>query len=99
MPSGGWTPAATTCREQVVAYDPPRRFGYELLEGMPVHDYRAEVTLEPSDGGTDIRWHSTFRPQWPGTGPLLRRKMRQVLTDTSEALARHTATSGGPAPD
>ena len=74
-------------RERVVAFEPPRRFEYELT-GLPMRDYRAEVTLTRADGGTDIRWHSTFRPKYPGTGLLMRRQLRKFLATTSEGLAR-----------
>jgi hypothetical protein len=53
------------------------RFAYEFLSGLPVRDYRAEVTLTPaSDAGTHIRWRSRFAPKIPGTGWLLRRQLR-----------------------
>src|SRR4051812_21920226 len=49
-------------REEVVAFEPGRHFAYTLQEGLPIHDYRADVTLTPARGGTEIRWHSTFAP-------------------------------------
>jgi len=48
-------------REEVVAFDPPGHFGYTLLSGMPLDDYRADVRLESlPGGGTRITWESTF---------------------------------------
>jgi hypothetical protein len=39
---------------------------YELLSGLPIRDYRAGVTLAPAaEGGTAIRWRSSFRPGFP----------------------------------
>src|SRR5436190_575475 len=32
-------------REQVNVFEPPQRFGYTVLSGMPVKDYQATVTL------------------------------------------------------
>ena len=75
--------------ERVVAYEPPRLFAYELLAGLPIRDYRAEVTLSPaSDGGTDIRWHSTFSGKLPGLGWFVGRRLRAFIAETAEALAR-----------
>src|SRR5687767_2547080 len=45
-----------TGRDRVTALEPPRRFAYEFLSGLPLRDYRAEVTLTPAfDAGTHIR--------------------------------------------
>jgi len=79
-------------RERVVEYQPPRRFVYELLSGMPVKGYRGEVTLEPTaDGGTAIRWHSTFRPKIPGTGSMIRGRLAAIIQGTIDRLAAHAA--------
>ncbi|MEO7195974.1 MAG: SRPBCC family protein, partial [Pseudonocardiaceae bacterium] len=44
-------------RDQVAELIPDRRFSYLHLSGLPVRDYRADVDLEPIEGGTRIRWH------------------------------------------
>jgi uncharacterized protein YndB with AHSA1/START domain len=78
-----------TTRERVIELDPPRRYAYELLSGLPIRDYGAAVSLSPgSDGGTVIRWRSSFRPNLPGTGWLLRRKLAQFIAQTADGLAR-----------
>jgi Polyketide cyclase / dehydrase and lipid transport len=48
-------------REEVVAFDAPNHFGYTLLSGLPLDDYRSDVRLFalPS-GGTRITWESRF---------------------------------------
>jgi hypothetical protein len=59
----GVNPAKPTkCnREEVVAFDSPSHFGYILLSGQPLDDYRSDVTLTPlPDGGTRIAWESRF---------------------------------------
>jgi hypothetical protein len=45
----------------VVAFDAPTHFGYTLLSGLPLDDYRSDVRLFalPS-GGTRITWESRF---------------------------------------
>lgn len=48
-------------REEVVAFDPPTHFAYVLLSGLPLDDYRADVTLDAlPGGGTRITWESRF---------------------------------------
>lgn len=49
-------------REEVVGFEPPARFAYELRSGLPLRHYHAEVTLVPDDGGTRLEWHSRFDP-------------------------------------
>jgi uncharacterized protein YndB with AHSA1/START domain len=80
-------------RERVVELDPPRRLVYELVSGIPIRDYRAEVTLTPDAGGTRIEWHSTFEPQLPGTGWLARRGLERFVERAAEGLARAAASS------
>lgn len=58
--------------EEVIALEPGRRFGYRLREGLPLRDYRAYVDLTPSNGGTDVHWHSSFTGKIPGTGWFFR---------------------------
>ncbi len=78
----------TRTRERVTAFEPPHRLDYDFLSGLPIRDYHAQVTLTREDGGTHIRWHSTFRARLPGTGRLIRRGLQRFVADTAERLAR-----------
>ena len=79
----------TSCAtEEVVELVADRRLSYVLLSGMPFRDYRADVDLAPlPDGGTLIRWQSSFDVQYPGTGWFWRMVMNRVLKHTAEKLA------------
>jgi uncharacterized protein YndB with AHSA1/START domain len=80
--------------EEVVAFEPPSRFGYELRSGLPVRGYRADVRLAPApDGGTVVTWHSEFRARVPGTGPLIRRGLQRFIERATRGLARCAAPS------
>jgi hypothetical protein len=52
----------TKCnREEVVAFDAPTHFGYRLLSGQPLDNYRSDVRLTARPGGgTRITWESRF---------------------------------------
>lgn len=39
-------------REEVLAYEPSRRFSYSLISGAPVRDHLGTVELSPEGGGT-----------------------------------------------
>jgi uncharacterized protein YndB with AHSA1/START domain len=76
-------------REEVTIFEPPSRFGYKLLSGLPLRDYNATITLaDAPDGGTDITWRSQFEPKIPLTGALFRRGLQKFIQDTAERLAR-----------
>jgi hypothetical protein len=76
-------------REEVTEFEPPARFGYRLLSGLPLRGYEAQVTLAAAPGGgTDITWRSRFEPKIPLTGGLFRRALQRFTQDTAERLAR-----------
>ncbi|HSP72100.1 MAG TPA: SRPBCC family protein, partial [Gaiellaceae bacterium] len=80
-------------RERVTGFDPARRLRYEVVSGLPIRDYRAEVTLAPTaEGGTQIRWRSTFAAKIPGTGRAIQRKLAQLAAETADALAQAAET-------
>jgi hypothetical protein len=84
-----------TSREVVVERVPGRRFSYELLSGLAIRDYRADIDLAPDGDGTLIRWHSSFDAKVPGTGGIYRRSLGRFIRDLVTGLAAHAAT--GPA--
>jgi uncharacterized protein YndB with AHSA1/START domain len=88
----------TTSVERILEVDAPSRIVYTVVRGLPVKDYRAEVTLTPNvTGGTSIRWEAT----WENTlmGRLVQRKLRTVYRQVVEALVveagAHHAVGGG----
>ncbi len=81
-------------REEVTVFEPPARFGYRLLSGLPLRGYEASITLaEAPGGGTDITWRSQFEPKIPGTGGLFRRSLGRFIQDAAERLAREAERS------
>ena len=78
-------------REEIVERRPEERLVYVLLSGLPLRDYRAEIDLTPQAGGTEIRWHTTFAPKVPGTGPLFRRGLGKVTQQFVDGLVEHSA--------
>jgi hypothetical protein len=63
-----WTMAAaqrymgrhTTSVEKILEFEEDRRLAYTVIGGIPVRNYRAEVTLTPAADGTRIRWAATW---------------------------------------
>jgi hypothetical protein len=84
----------TTSVERLVELVPNRRLSYVLLQGLPLRDYRADVDLEPAEnGGTTIRWHSTFFPKRKGTGWMYRLALGKFIRKCVDGLAKYAATA------
>lgn len=62
-------------REETIVYEPPSRFSYTLLSGLPLRDHVGTVSLEPSGGGTKI----TYAVRTIPTVPLLGRAVVAVV--------------------
>ena len=58
-----------------------------MIEGAPVRDYSATVTLDESaGGGTRVCWGVRFRPRLPGTGPLIAFLTKRTLNRVLDAV-------------
>jgi uncharacterized protein YndB with AHSA1/START domain len=88
----------TTSVEEILEVHPPLRLVYAVVSGLPVKNYRAEITLNLTPAnGTAIRWTAT----WDDTllGRLVRRRLRQFYPELVSALvaaADHYATAEPP---
>jgi uncharacterized protein YndB with AHSA1/START domain len=92
-----FTYGKTVTRECVEAFEPPHWLAYHLLSGLPVREYRADVTLRAApDGGTEIRWQSRYEPLVPLTGWLVRRRLEPFIAQIAERLARRAETPTPP---
>ena len=86
-----FTTGRVKSRERVVERRPGEAFAYVLEAGLPLRDYKAVVTLTPSDAGTSIRWRSTFEAKVPGTGWIYRRQLGNFIGRTVNGLATAAA--------
>lgn len=82
--------------EEVVEVVPEQRLAYVLLDGMPLHGYRADIDLTPVDGGTEVRWRSEFTAR-PGTGWFYKRVLGLFIQRCVDGLAAHHAAATEPA--
>jgi hypothetical protein len=69
----------TTTVERVLESERGRRMVYTVVKGIPVRNYRAEVTLIPEGEGTHIRWSAS----WDRTlaGRIVHRRLRSIYPD------------------
>jgi hypothetical protein len=87
-----------TIREQVELWEPPSRFGYTLLSGLPVRDYHAVVTLTGAgaDGAsTNIHWEARFDGRWRALDAPMRAFVRATLNDVARKVAAAAERRGG----
>jgi len=74
--------------EQILEAEEGRRLAYTVVAGIPVRNYRADVTLTPDGDGTHIRWEASWDPT-PAGRIVLRglRKFYPVIVASLAAAA------------
>jgi len=82
--------------ERVVELVPDARFGYALLSGLPLRDYRATVDLTPTSNGTLITWRSTFAANIPGTGWMFKVGLGRFIRSCVRQLADYAVETTAP---
>jgi hypothetical protein len=85
----------TTSVEEILEADEPRRLVYTVVRGLPVRNFRAEVTLTPmSPGGTSVRWTAA----WDRTlmGRMVHRRLQHVYRQVMTALIAAADHEGVP---
>jgi uncharacterized protein YndB with AHSA1/START domain len=85
----------TTTVEEILEADEPRRLAYTVVRGIPVRNYRAEVTLTPvASGGTSVRWTAA----WDATfmGRMVHRRLQQIYQQVMTALIAAADHEGAP---
>jgi uncharacterized protein YndB with AHSA1/START domain len=69
----------TTTVEKVLESERARRLVYTVVKGIPVRNYRAEVTLSPEREGTHIRWSASWDRTIPGR--VVHRRLRSLYPE------------------
>jgi uncharacterized protein YndB with AHSA1/START domain len=87
---------STISVEEVLEAEEPRRLVYTVVRGLPVKNYRAEITLMPAPAsGTSIHWTATWDKTFVGL--MVHRRMQRVYAEVMNALV--TAADRQCAPD
>ena len=66
-------------REEVIAFERPRRFSYTILSGIPVRDHIGTVLLDPTPGGTLMTYTVKMIPTLPLGGAAVLGVARQAV--------------------
>lgn len=82
-------------REEVIGYDPPHRFSYTVLSGLPFRNHIGTVELSPAGGGTKVVYAIHTTPTLPVGGFLavavLKQAVKQLLGGVAEESERRAA--------
>jgi hypothetical protein len=76
-------------REQVVEYDPPHHYGYIAISGLPLKEYRVDVTIVERGPETLVRWECTFEPKYGFTGPIAKVVLGWGMRMFARRIAQH----------
>ena len=89
------TVAGPPMREEVIGYDPPHRFSYTILSGLPVRDHVGTVELTPRDGGTKVVYAIHTTPTVPLGGfavvAVLEQGIKTLLAGVAKESERRAA--------
>lgn len=66
-------------REEVTAFEPPRRMAYRLNTKTMTTSYESDMVLVAGGAATVLEWSSTFVPRVPGTAWLVRRIFERAV--------------------
>lgn len=85
-------------REEVIAYERPRRFSYTVLSGLPVRDHVGTVSLEEDGARTKVTYALRTTPTVPYAGGIvmivLKRAISQLLSGVAVEAERRAASGG-----
>lgn len=85
-----------TTVEEVVEIEEPKRLVYTVIKGIPVRNYRGEVTLAPTPSGTHVRWAASWERTLGGrfVRLALRRFYPRMMAQLLSAAEQHGSRSG-----
>ncbi|HET9154754.1 MAG TPA: SRPBCC family protein [Solirubrobacterales bacterium] len=84
------TVAGPPMREEVIAYEPPHRFSYTILSGLPVRNHVGTVELSPSGGGTRIVYAIHTTPTVPVGGFAVILALKQAIKSLLGGVAKES---------
>jgi uncharacterized protein YndB with AHSA1/START domain len=77
-------------REEVIGYEPPSRFSYKILSGLPVRDHVGTVELKGAGGGTEVTYAVKTTPTIPLAGPVFMAILKKAIRDLIGGVAKES---------
>lgn len=92
------TAVGPALREEVIAYEPPHRFSYTVLSGIPVRDHVGTVELSEQDGRTKMVYAVRTHPTIPVVGfavvAAVKQGVKALIDGVARESERRSAASG-----
>lgn len=88
------TAGGLTLDEKVVQWEPPRRYDYTIVRGLPV-EHRGTVELVPRDGGVELRWTVRMSSRIPFFAQIVGFTLRRGLKAALARFAVETEKAAG----
>lgn len=79
--------AGPPVREEVIAFEAPRRFAYRMLSGAPVKDHVGTIELTPAGEGTRMSYVLETTPKIPVVGFAVVALMKQIVEGIAAGIA------------
>lgn len=85
--------------EEVVEFDPPHRYDYSIIKGLPV-EHRGTVTLTEEGQSVRVEWNVRMRSRWPLVCEIVGALLQRGLPNSLDHFKRETerALRSRPAP-
>jgi uncharacterized protein YndB with AHSA1/START domain len=82
--------AGPAMREEVIGYEPPHRFSYTVLSGLPVRDHVGTVELTPAGDGTKVVYAVRTTPTLPVGGGAFMLVLKQAIKSLLAGVAKES---------
>jgi uncharacterized protein YndB with AHSA1/START domain len=82
-----------TIVEEIIDYQRPTRYAYQMLSGAPVRDHVGTVELREAGAGTEVSWHLRSTPKIAGLDWLLSPVLKRVIGELLKGAVK--AAEGG----
>ena len=75
--------------EQVVEWEPKKRFAYRIIKGgLPMKDHYGETMFAPDGDGTLVTWRCRFDSRVPGLGRVMKMFVERIFRNALAGLAK-----------
>lgn len=82
-------------REEVIAFEPPRRFAYRMLSGAPVKDHVGTIELESTGERTRMSYVLETTPAVPVGGFAVIALMNRIVEGIAAGIATEAERAAG----
>ncbi len=87
--------AGPPIREEVTAFEPPSRFAYRALSGVPAREHTGSVDLSQQGSGTILAWRVDSTPKLPLPDGVWAALVRPVINQLLKGIVKESERRAG----